>query len=162
MKVWGFFPLVMLRAASHHSRLDQNLPKGCTDTGKWSEASWWKQVTLFSLFPLSRQHFCRRRAFRKAMLRDCTRGFSSLGNGSRIGNCHQHTGICKLLPLECLKAFFGQVKTKEMPFSVMEESKLTTSIDFPTVASQFPRPSIPIIVWALGHLTGMPVNPEES
>lgn len=43
--------------------------------------------------------------------------------------------ICKLLPLECLKAIFGQLRTKEMPFSVLEENKLMTSVAPPAVAS---------------------------
>lgn len=139
---------VMLRVSSHHSRLDQNFTKGRREKGRWSEASWWKQVTLFSLFPLSRQHLCKRCAFRKATAHT---GFSNLGNRTQI-NYHQHTGHLQTVPMWVFKSiFFGQLRTKEMPFSVLEENKLTTSTASPAVASWFPRPSLPVMVWMPGH-----------
>lgn len=58
---------------------------------------------------------------------------------------------CKTVPAWVFKSIFGQLRTKEMPFSMLLEIKLTTSIASPAVASWFPRSSLPVMVWMLGH-----------
>lgn len=57
--------------------------------------------------------------------------------------------ICKVLPLECVKAFFGQLRTKQMPFSVLEENMLMTSVASPAVSSQLISEVLPLTVWVL-------------
>ena len=132
----------MLRVSSHYSRLYQNLTKEHRDKGKWSEASWWKEVMFFSFSPLPCQHLCRKCAFRKVTAHT---GFSSLGNRTQIDNYHQHTGHLQTVPMWMLKSLFffffflDQLRTKEMPFSVLDENKLVTLTASPSVASWFPR-----------------------
>lgn len=77
-------------------------------------------------------------------------GFSNLGNRTWTDN-HEPTGHLQTVPTWVFKSIFGQLKTKKMPFSVLLEIKLTTSIASPAVASWFPRSSLPVMVWTLGH-----------
>lgn len=118
--VFFFFFFLISRVSSHHSRLDQNLTKGRGDKGKWSEASWWKQVTLFSFPPLSRQHLCRRCAFRKATTH---MGFFNLGNRTQIDNYHQQTGHLQTAPTSMFKSiFFTSWGDKKCPFSCWKKT----------------------------------------
>lgn len=118
----------MLRVSSHHSRWDQNLPKRHRDKGKWSEAAWWKQVTLFTLPPLSPPHLCRKGAFRKAAAHT---GFPNLGNRTQIDHYHQHTGHLQTAPTWVFKSVFWSVEDKGNALSCAGRKQVNNFNCFP-------------------------------
>lgn len=79
--------------------------------------------------PRSYQHLCRRHVFRMATAHAAS---SAWETRLELITTVSTLAICKLL---CLKAFFGQLRTKEMPSSVLKENKLLASVASPAVAS---------------------------
>lgn len=67
-----------------------------------------------------------------------TRASPAWETGLRLITTTSTLAICKRFPCECLKAFFfflDQLRTKEMPVSVLDENKLVTLTASPSVAS---------------------------
>lgn len=84
------------------------------------------------LSPLSYQHLCRRHIFRMATAHKAS---STWETRLELITAISTLAICKLHLLQCLEAFFGQLRTKEMPSSVLKENKLLASVASPAVAS---------------------------